>query len=43
VLGGLRELRPRAEVIDLRGVGLYPQVDLPDRFAREALRMLDAG
>ncbi|OBA95288.1 hypothetical protein A5662_18835 [Mycobacteriaceae bacterium 1482268.1] len=40
VLDGLRELRPRAEVIELAGVGHYPQVEVPDEFARGALRLL---
>ena len=33
VLDGLRELRPGAEVIELPGVGHYPQVEVPDEFA----------
>ncbi|OBK78814.1 hypothetical protein A5651_02090 [Mycobacterium sp. 1274761.0] len=40
VLDGLRELRPHAEVIELAGVGHYPQVEVPDEFARGALRLL---
>ena len=43
VLDGLRELRPGAEVIELPGVGHYPQVEVPDAFARGALRLLDAA
>jgi pimeloyl-ACP methyl ester carboxylesterase len=40
VLAGLRELRPHAEVVELRGVGHYPQVEVPDVFARAALSLL---
>ncbi len=40
VLDGLRELRPAAEVIELPGVGHYPQVEVPDEFAAGALRLL---
>jgi pimeloyl-ACP methyl ester carboxylesterase len=42
VLGGLRLLRPRAEVIELPGVGHYPQVEVPGEFTAGALRLLDA-
>lgn len=41
VLDGLRELRPGGEVIELPGVGHYPQVEVPDAFAGGALRLLD--
>ena len=43
VLDGLRELRPAADVIELRGVGHYPQVEVPEVFARSALSLLAAG
>ena len=43
VLDGLRELRPGAEVIELPGVGHYPQVEVPDVFARGALRLFDSS
>lgn len=42
VLDGLRELRPAAEVVELPGVGHYPQVEVPDVFARSALSLLSA-
>ncbi len=41
VLDGLREILPGAEVIELSGVGHYSQVEVPDAFARGALRILD--
>jgi pimeloyl-ACP methyl ester carboxylesterase len=40
VLDGLRELRPAADVIELPGVGHYPQVEVPEVFARAALSLL---
>jgi pimeloyl-ACP methyl ester carboxylesterase len=40
VLGGLRELRPAADVVELPGVGHYPQVEVPDVFTRAALSLL---
>jgi pimeloyl-ACP methyl ester carboxylesterase len=40
VLDGLRELRPAAAVTELPGVGHYPQVEVPDLFARGALDRL---
>ena len=43
VLDGLRLLRPRAEVIELAGVGHYPQVEVPREFAAGALSLLDAS
>ncbi|MGV0645973.1 alpha/beta fold hydrolase [Mycolicibacterium sp. XJ2546] len=43
VLDGLRELRPAAEVVELPGVGHYPQVEVPDVFARSALSLLSAS
>ncbi|WP_163685057.1 alpha/beta fold hydrolase [Mycolicibacterium gadium] len=42
VLDGLRELRPAAPVIELRGVGHYPQVEVPEEFTRAALSLLAA-
>jgi pimeloyl-ACP methyl ester carboxylesterase len=41
VLDGLRQLRPAAEVIELRGVGHYPQIETPEPFIDAALRLLD--
>jgi pimeloyl-ACP methyl ester carboxylesterase len=43
VLDGLRALRPGAEVVELPGVGHYPQVEVPDVFARDALRLVDGA
>lgn len=40
VLEGLRLLRPTAEVIELPGVGHYPQVEVPEPFAAQALALL---
>ena len=40
VLDGLRLLRPRANVIELPGVGHYPQVEIPAGFTAAALRLL---
>jgi len=40
VLDGLRELRPSAPVIELPGLGHYPQVEDPDTFTEGALRLL---
>lgn len=40
VLAGLRELRPTAEVVELDGVGHYPQVEVPHAFTENALRLL---
>jgi pimeloyl-ACP methyl ester carboxylesterase len=40
VLDGLRELRPSAPVVELPGLGHYPQIDDPDAFADAALRLL---
>ena len=42
VLDGLRELRPAADVVELPGVGHYPQVEVPEVFARSALSLLSA-
>ncbi|MGV0850220.1 alpha/beta fold hydrolase [Mycolicibacterium phlei] len=41
VLAGLRELRPHAEVVELPGVGHYPQVEVPAEFTRAALSLLE--
>jgi pimeloyl-ACP methyl ester carboxylesterase len=41
VLDGLRELRPSAPVIELPGLGHYPQLEDPDTFTSGALRLLD--
>ncbi len=43
VLNGLRELRPAADVVELRGVGHYPQVEVPEVFTRAALSLLSAS
>lgn len=42
VLDGLRELRPAATVVELPGVGHYPQVEVPAEFTRAALSLLAA-
>ncbi len=42
VLDGLRALRPAAEVVELPGLGHYPQLEDPAAFAAGALRLLDA-
>ena len=42
VLDGLRELRPAATVVELPGVGHYPQVEVPEEFTRAALSLLAA-
>ena len=41
VLDGLRELRPSAPVIELPGLGHYPQLEDPDTFTAGALQLLD--
>lgn len=43
VLEGLRQLRPSAPVIELPGLGHYPQVEDPDTFMDGALRLLDGS
>jgi pimeloyl-ACP methyl ester carboxylesterase len=43
VLDGLRELRPAADIVELPGVGHYPQVEVPDVFTRSALSLLSAS
>ncbi|WP_082135710.1 alpha/beta fold hydrolase [Mycobacterium sp. EPa45] len=40
VLAGLRELRPAAEVIELTGIGHYPQIEVPDEFTAGARQLL---
>ncbi|MGY4709296.1 alpha/beta fold hydrolase [Mycolicibacterium sp. CBM1] len=40
VLAGLRELRPAAEVIELPGIGHYPQIEVPDEFTAGAKTLL---
>lgn len=43
VLAGLRELRPAAEVVELEGVGHYPQVEVPEVFTEHALHLLTSA
>jgi pimeloyl-ACP methyl ester carboxylesterase len=43
VLDGLRELRPSADVVELPGVGHYPQVEVPEVFTRAALSLLSTA
>ena len=40
VLAGLRELRPDAPVVELPGLGHYPQIEDPDAYTEAALRLL---
>jgi pimeloyl-ACP methyl ester carboxylesterase len=40
VLAGLRDLRPSAEVIEMPGIGHYPQIEVPHEFAAAAKRLL---
>jgi pimeloyl-ACP methyl ester carboxylesterase len=40
VLAGLRELRPTAEVVELPGIGHYPQIEVPAEFTGSALALL---
>ena len=40
VLAGLRELRPDAPVVELPGLGHYPQIEDPDAYTEGALRLL---
>ena len=40
VLAGLRELRPAGEVIELPGIGHYPQIEVPDEFTAGAIELL---
>ncbi len=37
VLNGLQELRPSAAVVELPGLGRYPQVEAPKAYAEAAL------
>ena len=43
VLAGLRELRPSAEVVELPGIGHYPQIEIPAEFTGLALALLGLG
>ena len=43
VLDGLRELRPTADVVELPGVGHYPQVEVPEAFTSGALSLLSTA
>jgi pimeloyl-ACP methyl ester carboxylesterase len=36
-------LRPAADILELPGVGHYPQVEVPDVFTRAALSLLSAA
>ena len=40
VLAGLRLLRSGAEVVELPGIGHYPQIEVPDHFIGAALQLL---
>ena len=40
VLSGLRELRPAAEVVELPGIGHYPQIEVPHEFTAAAVHLL---
>jgi pimeloyl-ACP methyl ester carboxylesterase len=41
VLDGLRALRPNGPVVELPGVGHYPQIETPEAFGRAAMSVLD--
>lgn len=41
VLAGLRLLRPRAPVVEMPGIGHYPQIEVPEQFTGLALELLD--
>jgi len=41
VLDGLRGLRPAAQVMELPGIGHYPQIEVPHEFAAAAKVLLD--
>jgi pimeloyl-ACP methyl ester carboxylesterase len=43
VLEGLRELRPAADIVELPGVGHYPQVEVPEVFTRAAMSLLSTA
>jgi len=40
VLQGLRELRPSEEVVELAGIGHYPQIEVPGEFFGAAMQLL---
>lgn len=40
VLDGLRELRPAEEVVELAGIGHYPQIEVPGEFTGAAMQLL---
>lgn len=40
ILAGLRELRPAAEVMELPGIGHYPQIEVPNEFTAAAMQLL---
>lgn len=40
VLAGLRELCPAAEVVELAGIGHYPQIEVPAEFTGAAMHLL---
>ena len=40
VLAGLRELRPAADVVELPGIGHYPQIEVPEEFTGFAVALL---
>ncbi len=40
VLDGLRQLRPTAELVQLHGIGHYPQIEVPAEFTGSALHLL---
>lgn len=42
VLAGLRDLRPQAAVMELTGVGHYPQIEAPERIAEALDRLRSA-
>lgn len=39
VLAGLRELRPQAPVMELAGIGHYPQIEAPEQIAKAVTRL----
>jgi pimeloyl-ACP methyl ester carboxylesterase len=43
VLDGLRELRPAAPVVELPGLGHYPQIEDPGAFTDAVLRLISSG
>ena len=40
MLAGLRQLRPAAEVMEMPGIGHYPQIEMPHEFAAAAKCLL---